>query len=80
MLLLVMLLNLGAAQPALAVEDGPVDFQDMAYEPLDMADFNRRVDVLREISAQAINQNAVLTAYGGLERLYACLLYTSRCV
>lgn len=56
----------------LAWADSPkeMDYEEMTFAPFDLAAFTQRAETLQAISGEAINANAVLIGFGGLERLY----------
>lgn len=70
--LLLVVMLIGGTLPSVARADdhAEVDFENMTYQPLDIAEFTRRSEIIREISGEAVNANAVLTTIGGLEKLY----------
>ena len=46
------------------------DYEEMIFAPFDLAAFTQRAETLQAICGEAVNANAVLTGFGGLERLY----------
>ena len=70
LVLAVLVLELLAVPAAWADSRAETDFDEMTFTAFDLADFTQRAETLQAISAEAINANAVLTGFGGLERLY----------
>ena len=46
-----------------------VDYEDMTFVPFDWPGFVQRAETVQKISQEAVNSQAVLIAFGGLERL-----------
>lgn len=57
-------------QALAASEHAEVDYTDMTYAPFYLQAFTKRAETLQQISQEAVNANAVLVGFGGLERLY----------
>lgn len=69
-ILLMLVFNVLSVPLAWADSHAEVDQAEMVYTPFDLDEFTKRAETLQAISSEAVNANAVLTGFGGLERLY----------